>query len=235
MKPIIFGGSKTGSLMRSPQPAPPHPFMQKLHTTLGAAQDDYVTLILRHQRKFQASLIESRRNPLSRAAIPEITHRVWLTSAEAPTFPPKEYVSNYLNNSKALPSETLHYFWTNSPIVATALREQATTTGCANVCTMSTELFGREAGMSRIERLIEARKFVLAADMLKFFILERFGGVHSDLGILYDKQLFELILLLGLRLHRQPSSVLPDQLLRVHPTLGSCFYLSRRDERSGGI
>src|ERR1019366_8635508 len=43
-----------------------------------------------------------------------------------------------------------------------------------------------------MRRLIDARKLVLAADVLKFVILHRYGGIYSDLGICFDESILEI-------------------------------------------
>lgn len=43
-----------------------------------------------------------------------------------------------------------------------------------------------------LHRLIADRKFVLAADVLKFVVLDRFGGIYSDLGVVFDELILEI-------------------------------------------
>jgi hypothetical protein len=172
-----------------------YPFMQRLYRVLETPPDTFAAFVRSQQVRFEESLLETRRNPLSRAVIPALTHRIWLTSPEHPCQPPADFLAGYCSAIRGLPAEAVHFFWTNSAAVAEAVRQQAAASGCPNVCLMDPAMLGATPIMARIGRLIEASKFVLAADALKIVVLERFGGIYSDLGIVYDRQVFELVLL----------------------------------------
>ncbi|MBU6497867.1 MAG: hypothetical protein KGQ40_05005 [Rhodospirillales bacterium] len=171
----------------------PHPFMQKFCATLGLPASAFGDFVRGLQTNFEASIIASRRSPQTLAEIPPYTHRIWLTGNEEPSLPPDDYLDNYLRACKALPSDAGHFFWTNSPAVAAHIHQKAAAHACRNIYLMSPAVFAGDPLLASITRLMADRKFVLAADMLKFVILHRFGGIYSDLGIVYDEPTFDLI------------------------------------------
>jgi hypothetical protein len=173
----------------------PQPFLKSFYHVIEAPADSFVTFVNERRASFEASIMESRNSPHSRAEIPALTHRIWLTSADESRHPPTEYLTNYFKAARELPLEAIHLFWTNSTAVASAVRESAVAAGCPNVSVMDIALFGALPVLDRVKKLIADRKFVLAADMLKFVVLERYGGIYSDLGMVYNREIFELVLL----------------------------------------
>ena len=174
------------------KPGPTQPFLQRLYEVLNLPPDEYSHFVKQRQARFAASLSGSQLGQLRADTIPPITHRIWLTSIAHPHQPPPDYLAYYIQSIARLPHAAQHLFWTNSPDVAIAVGEQAATAGLRDLEVMSTAFFD-EPIMQRVALLIEARKFVLATDIMKFIVLERYGGIYSDLGVLYDDHVFDLV------------------------------------------
>ena len=172
-------------------PGPTQPFMQKLYEVLDLPPDEYLRFVKRQQARYSASLAERERDQLRTGTIPPITHRIWLTSPTLPHQPPPDYLAHYIQSLARLPSAVRHYFWTNSPEVAAAVGDKAAAAGCRDLAVMNIASFDGPI-MQRVALLLDARKFVLAADVVKFIVLERYGGIYGDLGVFYDDHIFDL-------------------------------------------
>jgi hypothetical protein len=168
--------------------------MQRFYKVTGLPDNAFASFVEDCQRRFETSIIANRLNPRSRSAIPRITHRIWLTAPHEPRDPPADYLTNWLKATRELPPDSSHFFWTNSNMLGSAIEEAAEAAGCHNVTVKSPMEFVSTAIMVRIDKLLASRKFVLAADMFKIVVLQRYGGIYSDLGIVYDQQIFELAL-----------------------------------------
>ena len=173
----------------------PHSFLQRFYDATNRPRSDFATFVRKSHSVFAQALLETRRNPLSEGEIPALTHRIWLTSVTEPRLPPADYVDNYLNAILALPRQSMHLFWTNSDAVSAILDSKAKQIGCKNLILMSLDFFPYSLILSKIHKLIEDRKFVLAVGILKFVVLDRFGGIYSDLGINFSSDVFALIML----------------------------------------
>ena len=173
-------------------PMAQHIFMQKFFAFLGGDEQVYIQFVRSVQAAYERSILGSLDSPLATSRIPPLTHRIWITGHEV-ALPPQEYVDNYLKSTKALPSSAMHFFWTNSADVRDHIANKGATFNCTNIFPMDISFFGDESLFPSLRKLIEARKFVLAADVLKFMILHRLGGIYSDLGVLYDEAIFSLV------------------------------------------
>ena len=171
----------------------PHYFIKKSLQHFGRDLDYFKKFVSDANTYLEVSLRAHRLNPHSSARIPALTHRIWTTSRESPTAPPADYLDTYFATIRALPDETVHYFWTNAPEVRDAVLAKAIACQCRLPAIMDTALFEADPLYDTIFRLIAARKFVLAADILKILILHRYGGIYCDMGISFDTTLFNLI------------------------------------------
>lgn len=185
-------------------------FMQRFLAYMDVGRDHVEAFITAHQERFLASLQEAKFSQRSRC-IPLISHKVWLTDPVAPVFPPEEYLNAYWGMLTFHTAKWTNYFWTNSDQIADRVRSLARERNCPVLVQNTDDVFGKDATYARITSLVGARKFVLACDVLKFLLLERFGGLYSDLGIIYDDQVAGLVeiadycLLLGNELFFQTS------------------------------
>jgi len=171
----------------------PHHFIDQFLRHIGVDISVFRRFILDAQRNFEASLRSSLNNPVTPCAIEPITHRIWLTSLTDPTLPPDDYLGAYFRATQSLPDNVTHYFWTNSTVVRDNLIAKAQALGCHRIAVMDINLFNGDPVFETVQLLITARKFVLAADMIKILVLYRFGGIYSDLGIIYDNVMYDLI------------------------------------------
>jgi hypothetical protein len=171
----------------------PSPFYRNFFATVGHTKDDFDDFVNSMQKSFENSLLNAFRNPTTGVAVPPITHKVWLTAPDTPALPPDDYIIHYLNMIERLPADTTHYFWTNNAFVKNDLTRQIAAKGLHNILVADINVFAGELLFSNVANLIAARKYVLAADLVKIIVLDRFGGVYSDLGVLFDRHVWDLI------------------------------------------
>lgn len=169
-----------------------HPFMARFTAAIGGSPDSFADFVRQSQARFEGSLLQSLRSRHATAEIPKITHRIWVTSGEQPAMPPDSYMANYLKANQALPQDMLHMFWTNSAAVAEHVQRHAAQAHCVNLCTVGIGMVSEDPMFTKVLALLTHRKFVLAADVLKFVILNRFGGIYADMGITFDQQIVDL-------------------------------------------
>lgn len=169
----------------------PHPLVAKLSQTVGWEADEFHHFVRRHQQQFEARLYPvsvSNSSP----AIPAITHRIWVTSEASVVLPNEDFFVAYLKSVEQLPSEITHYFWVNNSSVANHVRQACDARGICNVITIDIGLFAADPLYQRVIQLIAERKYVLAGDFVRILALQRFGGIYSDLGVVFDKHIYDL-------------------------------------------
>ncbi len=163
-----------------------HPFMDKFSRDVGHDRHRISNFIQSSQTAFEKSFFGTTG---VRDAIPLLTHKIWLTAPRGGSLPAQDFIDNYLESVRTLPSDLVHFFWTNSDLVWRQLRSAAG----GRVCVMSISLFQNDPLFVTVASLVESQKFVLAADVLKILILYRFGGIYSDLGVLFDEAVVHLV------------------------------------------
>ena len=124
--------------------------------------------------------------------MPSFTHRIWVTSESEPRLPPQEYLAECLKAVRGMPEDATHFFWTNSEAVGAHLRTQFAAFGVTNGIVADIKMLGTSVATQHVQRLVEHRKFVLAADILKVVVLHKYGGIYADFGVYYDKDIFLL-------------------------------------------
>lgn len=174
-------------------PAKSHPFMARFLKEIDADEDGFVGFVRQVQTQFETSLLQSLRNPYAANEIPPFTHRIWLTKPSAIALPPDAYLDNIIRMNLVLADGATHFFWTNSSQVMAHVHAKAAMAGCRNLCVMNLDMLASDPLFPNVERLVVDSKFVVAADILKFIVLNRFGGIYSDLGIVYDSDIFDLV------------------------------------------
>jgi hypothetical protein len=163
-----------------------HTFIEKFFRDVGQNRQHLLSFIQRSQAAFETSFFGAMR---PRDAVPPFTHKIWLTAPNGGCLPPADFIDNYLASIMTLPTDLVHFFWTNSDLVRRQLRSAAG----SSVCVMDISLFQTDSLFVTVVSLLEKHKFVLAADVLKILILYRFGGIYSDLGILFHAPLVHLV------------------------------------------
>ena len=168
-----------------------HLFIKNLDRHLGTS-NVFQKFVRRTYRNFESSLLHSYYPANRRHVVPSFTHRIWVTSATEPSFPPEEYLIECLKAARGMPEDATHFFWTNNEDVAAHLRGRLAAFGVTNGIVVDITTLGTSLAMLHARRLLADRKFVLAADILKFLVLQRYGGIYADFGVFYDNQIFFL-------------------------------------------
>jgi hypothetical protein len=172
----------------------PHSFIRRFLSTVGWSSQDFIDFIRRRQDAF-VSRIENENltnPPLDYESIQQNCHKIWLTAPSQPHLPPSDYLIAYFKMCKAHPLEWTHFFWTNSDDVARYLEFQASAAG-AKILVQNINSLQLGKIEKTLQALIADQKFVLAADIMKFVVLDRFGGIYSDLGICFDNAILSLV------------------------------------------
>lgn len=171
----------------------PHPFIARLLNSLGMQSSEFLNLVIQMQEQFVAAC--SSDSPVSRCGggsrIEKNCHKIWLTSIEEPHLPPDDLLNSYFSMCKRHPPDWTHLFWTNNAHVLRHVSARAKEE-FAKVLVLSIEGVPIGSIEATLNRLIADRKYVLAADVLKFVILNRFGGIYSDLGVFFDEAILQI-------------------------------------------
>jgi len=171
----------------------PHPFMARLFKTMGWQAQDLLNFVHQGHAKL-ARRCASGEHPAPRiggSALPKNCHKIWLTSPDTPHMPPEDFLAAYLAMCGRQPGDWTQWFWSNSEAVLQHVSTQARAVGAK---VLAAPIDGIALGPigSTLQKLIDARKYVLAADILKIVVLDRYGGIYSDLGICFDDVVLEI-------------------------------------------
>ncbi len=156
-----------------------HYLMAAYLEDIGQSPDDFNEFILDLSEIFEISLLEERLG--SRKGIPPVSHRIWITNDDEPKLPPDHLLRDISQHYAEAFPDHLNYFWVNSSKVASHLKEALNDLEQPIIFRDIAEL-RLDPLFESIKILIEARKFVLATDLLRICILRKFGGIYSDLG-----------------------------------------------------
>jgi len=171
----------------------PHHFIAKMNGHLPGPDGNFVAFVENRQNAFEESILVRHKNGYTEQSIPPISHKIWLTSEVDLSLPPEEYLINYVKMVNHLPDNMTHYFWTNSEKLEAHLRQKFVTLGAERIFVSRIDVFAMHPVFGIANTLIQHRKFVLAADIMKMVILERFGGIYSDLGIVFGEIVVQLM------------------------------------------
>ena len=169
-----------------------HAFSARFLAAIGADIGAFHTYIGKCYVALEHSMQATAFNTATTRPVPKLTHKVWMTSATAPSLPPDDYVDDYLIGLRSLPTGWTHYFWSNSDAVVEHIRGKARDHG-VSVLASNVELLSDDALYPVLTAFATDRKFVLAADIVKIMLLGRLGGVYSDLGINFRAEVLELV------------------------------------------
>jgi hypothetical protein len=126
--------------------------------------------------------------------IPRTYHRIWVTQPEFGHLPPLEYLETIAAEAVEGGLDFERIFWTNSKFLQAQLirffADRHATIEVRLIC----ELNADDGLSTAFEKLVDARKYVLAADIAKIMVLRAMGGVYSDMGVSVKKPLAELVL-----------------------------------------
>ena len=126
--------------------------------------------------------------------IPRFTHKIWVTHPESPSSPTPELIDAYARMMNGMSRDWSHFLWTNNDAVGTLIRKELRIRGCDTTIIDVTAL-SSSALFPHIERLLADRKFALAADLLKMSVIDRMGGIYSDLGAIISPTAAEMFAL----------------------------------------
>ena len=125
------------------------------------------------------------------ALVPKLAHRVWITDPATPHAPPINYLSDIAECSKE--NEDWQFFlWTNVTEAAVSLNSFFQNLGAAINVRVLSENFSNDPLLFAANDYVADRKFVGASDVVRFMILKRFGGIYSDLGVKYTREILNL-------------------------------------------
>ncbi len=170
-----------------------HGLVRRYLAEIGGSESDIHTFVRATQGRIESSLLKSAHSQIGSAgAIPKLSHRIWITSKTDPAFPPTSYMDQIFHAAKQPQDSLTHILWTNSSTVAEKIREEIRQNESA-ILVAEISLFGRDDLYKTVEAFVGEKKYVLAADIAKFMILDRFGGIYTDLGIRYEPPVIELL------------------------------------------
>lgn len=159
-------------------------FTEYFLSSIQSSPDEFSQFVSDSRNKFIDKLIQEGVTHAS--SPPKITHRIWLTSDESPVLPPDDVVAKIESHSKEIAPDYLNILWTNSDLVKETLSGRFKDR-CVPILCASISGFSSDPLFDRIVRLIQCRKYVLAADFLRIVLLKRIGGIYSDLGVQFNK------------------------------------------------
>lgn len=123
--------------------------------------------------------------------IPHITHRMWITRPENPYEVPKNKLELYIKSLKKLSStsEWRHMFWcmdkTKIPETIKFLKNSEIPIEVHHIDEISPKMKGGHL----FDYFYENKLLVLATDVARQNVVYLFGGVYSDIGVLFNKDL----------------------------------------------
>lgn len=133
------------------------------------------------QTAFDASLMENAKPPRG-DEIPAIRHRIWLTDPANPSFPKEQFLSSAAEQIRSENGEWHNVFWTNADDVEYYVKGFFASKGLT-VQIARADAFAQHIVYPKLVALIDDKRFVLAADLLRMLVVNRMGGLYTDLGI----------------------------------------------------
>ncbi len=161
----------------------------------GAGYSDENVTRQRHafEKKSQTlyqKMIEGERVPRK---IPPSIHRVWVTADDKPHEPPQDRIDDYLRMMDQLGEEFTSVFWCLDKIKIPNAVKQLEAHKRIEVREL-TDLWARDLrGRAMYERLYKERLFVLCSYVLRYKIIENFGGIYADFGVQVKKLISPLL------------------------------------------
>lgn len=169
-----------------------HTLVKRFLGEIGRSEPNIHEFVKATQLRLESSLLKSAYNQIGGGtSVPRLAHRIWVTSNTSPALPPEPYVEQIFQAAEHPQNILTHIFWTNNAEVAEVVHGAARRRGTP-ILIADLALFDRDDLYRTVEAFIADKKFVLAADVTKFLVLDRFGGIYGDLGIRYDLRVIEL-------------------------------------------
>lgn len=160
--------------------------------------------------------------------IPHISHRIWLTDSEKPCEPPLGMLENYVNSLRQLnvSHQWRHFFWCVDPlkIPKTIAFLKAANVGI-EVHTVN-EIYPNMRCQHLYNLYKNNNMNVQASDVLRINIVNTHGGIYSDLGANFERDLTPLIDSYELFCRANVSGLIDHNVLATppsHPLLQKWF------------
>ncbi|CAO4846322.1 MAG: hypothetical protein CNLJKLNK_00397 [Holosporales bacterium] len=149
---------------------------------LGLHEYTHADLVKRNQHIFQNS-VNALMNDKKIYKIPHIHHRIWVTSDESPTEVSPELLKKYIDGLKIFPKDWVHIFWCMNPQkipnTIKMLKESAVKVEIKSLDTLIEKMPGKVL----LKKLMQEKYFAAVVDILKRYVVYKFGGLYSDIGI----------------------------------------------------
>lgn len=124
--------------------------------------------------------------------IPFLTHRIWLTDNRKPALVDSARLERYLQSLDVFPNSCEHTFW--------CLNKQTIDANVSHLISRNSKLKIREIKevsehfilKDLIADLIHDGYYTFASDLIRKEILYMFGGLYSDIGVLYKKDFTDM-------------------------------------------
>lgn len=120
-------------------------------------------------------------NPIKgKKCIPYLTHRLWITNLENPSFPPEDSIQKYLQSIKNLGKEWTHYFWCQDiGLFPSELKHDLEKN---HVILKTIDDIETMKGQKVIDFYLNHQQYCFASDIIRLNIVYQEGGVYSDIG-----------------------------------------------------
>ncbi len=146
-----------------------------------------------HMLKRSEELLASKRKLPASERIEKISHNLWLTNLERPSYPNSaliELCSAQLGKMDLI-NNFRHFIWTNTPLET--LERELHLRNIDYERKAPEEAFEKASIKAVCDNLVTNKLFGIAVNPLKFSILEKFGGIVLDLGVVLKPKYYELL------------------------------------------
>ena len=143
-------------------------------------------------KKSEAIITQGKKLPVEER-IEKISHHLWLTNAERPSYPSSALVELCTDEMGRmdLKNNFLHWIWTN--VELPGLERELYLRGISFSRKAPDEAFDNPNIKQVCDRLVETKLFGIAVNPLKYAILKKFGGSVLDMGVVLKPNYYELL------------------------------------------
>ena len=143
-------------------------------------------------KKSEAIITQGKKLPVEER-IEKISHHLWLTNAERPSYPSSALVELCTDEMGRmdLKNNFLHWIWTN--VELPGLERELYLRGISFSRKAPDEAFDNPNIKQVCDRLVETKLFGIAVNPLKYAILKKFGGSVLDMGVVLKPNNYELL------------------------------------------
>lgn len=125
------------------------------------------------------------------AKIPYIVHHIWLTNQTSPREIIFSNIENVIRTKELFEADKgdwEHIVWVNDPELIPNSVEMLESAGI--LVKSIFDYTGELKLLGLMENLIEDNRFGMASDVLRYSLVERFGGIYSDLNYRFNRSLY---------------------------------------------